>query len=245
VSRTEALTIAKLIRAVARSEEDECAESLGLIVKHERIINLRIAAFICGNDLIFAVPGSNDLADWVANFNSRLDTAEICQKKICGHKGAIINALALYPFVVRVLSENAGKSVTFGGHSAGGQIAEIFGAVFGATVYTFGSPRVFSQETAIDVLSSTTRRYRFTHQSDPIPSLPLRRFRCLFGGASFAHASPELHLEGSGGILVDKREHTLSKCVQLWWDLARRRLPKAIVDHHLDQYIATLEKGMK
>jgi hypothetical protein len=233
-----------MIYAVSKREEEACASEIGMSVVYRRVLNLRAAVFSDHDQVIVAIPGSDDLADWISNFDSRLEHVVIRRKNMVAHRGAVHNALALYPFVAGSVYPFVAKheqDIIIAGHSAGGQIAEILGAAMSATVYTFGAPRVFSQASAVDLVA--TKRYRFTNQRDPIPSLPLRKFRWLFGGASFAHASPELHLEGNGDIITDRKERSfLNLFTRSWWDLWRRRLPLAIHDHHMTSYIEALEK---
>lgn len=204
-----------------------------------------------------SVIGTNDRHDWLQNLNADLDDRDDFPM----HRGFRESSELFYDALMRSGAPQlwAGRKLYLGGHSAGGAIAAAISSpviapqVCPDEVYTFGSPRVFSPKLAAKYATSGLPMYRFTMPGDPVPRLPLRKFRQLFGGASYAHAGIEMRLHDDGTIETEAP----SSCVERFWRAFGvigiysllnltpwRLLPTLIERHHIARYQVALNEAI-
>lgn len=208
-----------------------------------------------GETVFITICGTNDLHDWVQNFSAQQVDVEGLQV----HSGFASAANWIKRELLRSEHMDAIKQadrLVIGGHSAGGAIAQVLALepVFTPdAVYTFGSPRVFSSKSAAKYSTYSWKVHRFVMDSDPVPGLPLKRFRWLFSGAQYAHASSPLLLGEDGSVIAYEGA---SGAVKVWNAIETfflsgatmlamwcKCLPTLLDAHRIERYRAALEKA--
>ena len=138
----------------------------------------RTQAFVAhhSNFAVVVVRGTDSLADWVANLKITPITHPLGGKV---HRG-FAAGLALGSKTISVEVDIAiarHSKVFFAGHSLGGAIAMLAAAEFPknsvAGIYTFGAPRIGSQEFTYEFLRRFHETFkRFVHGRDIVPRIP-------------------------------------------------------------------------
>jgi len=200
---------ARLCRATyeGRDAVMELAAQIGARFRYFRLAYVAGAVLGFDDHCHVSVAGTNDRHDWIQNIDADLDNRD----GFAMHRGFRESADLFYDVLMRSGAPNlwAGRKLYLGGHSAGGAIASAISSPVVAPlvcpdeVYTFGSPRVFAPKLATKYATNDLPMYRFVMPGDPVPRLPLRRFKHLFGGASYAHAGIEMRLHDDGEIEVE------------------------------------------
>lgn len=123
--------------------------------------------------------GSNDLADWLFNLRIFMDRSDVFGMSI--HQGYHKLWTRMIPTFNHAFARvyQAGQPITFVGHSLGGALAmcaavhlRTIRPAITADLVTFGSPRIFDNDGALD-RRSFGRHY--VYRFDPVPRLPLWR----------------------------------------------------------------------
>jgi hypothetical protein len=201
--------------------------------------------------------GTNDRYDWMQNLEADIDDRD----GFAMHRGFRRAAELFYAELMRSGASQiwAGKKLFIGGHSAGGAIAAAISSEIIAPqvcpdeVYTFGAPRVFSPQLAAKYATNNLPTYRFVMPGDPVPRLPLRKFRHLFGGASYSHAGIEMRLHDDGEIEVEpptclaERFYKAFGLVGIYSLLKLtpwRLVPTLIERHHIARYQVALNEAI-
>lgn len=204
-----------------------------------------------------SVIGTNDKHDWIQNINADLDKRDDFPM----HRGFRESSDLFYDALMRSGAPKlwAGRKLYLGGHSAGGAIASAISSpviapmVCPDEVYTFGAPRVFSPQLAAKYATSGLPMYRFVMPGDPVPRLPLRKFRQMFGGASYAHAGIELRLHDDGQIETEPPCTWVSRIYRAFgvvgiYSLLNltpwRLLPMLVEKHHIARYQVALNEAI-
>jgi pimeloyl-ACP methyl ester carboxylesterase len=201
-----------------------------------------------------SIQGTNDAHDWVQNLSAR-------QTRIGGltcHAGFHASAAAIHGQMISTLRFPLDKPTVLGGHSAGGAIAEIVAWIAKIPVreiVTFGAPRVWSVSSAPVVRAMPWRTHRFTVAGDPVPALPFRRFRRLFGKAEYAHSSQPLEITDDGRVLLDRGNSSLRKAVAVasgaWLyglasvGLVKNWMPTMLSRHRIGTYADHIAKAVE
>jgi pimeloyl-ACP methyl ester carboxylesterase len=194
---------------------------------------------------LIIVNGSDpDPHDWLANLDAR-------QSNYCGikcHSGFADVCRMLAP-EMRKMSIPDGRPVHVVGHSAGGAIAQLLaysisGRLGIAGVITFGSPRVIASEHAPWYRALPWPVHRFVLGRDPVPLLPLRNFRVLFGGADYSHTCDPTYIDSKGRLSVDRSPiqsiARMGATALRYAALGIRGLPAVVADHHIAAYRAAI-----
>jgi pimeloyl-ACP methyl ester carboxylesterase len=98
------------------------------------------------------------------------------------------------------LSQNPDYELVIVGHSLGAAVATLAAADLrtkgheSAKLYAFASPRV-ANPTLAKFITAQNNNYRFTHQDDPVPKLPLIAM-------GYAHVSPEYWITSADNTTV-------------------------------------------
>lgn len=134
-------------------------------------------ADLFGSHNVICFRGSKEILDWLLDFLAipGTDNAQDPAYARMGpvHSGFLIGALALLP---AVKADLAGKPYSLTGHSLGGALALLVGALMVQDghppdqIVTFGAPKVGFQAFA-DVLSAVPVR-EYKYGADPVPLVP-------------------------------------------------------------------------
>jgi hypothetical protein len=200
-----------------------------------------------GDHMHVSIHGTNDAHDWIQNLSAR----QVSFSGMTCHAGFYRSAVAITDEMIRVLRFPLHRPVVIGGHSAGGAIAEIASVLAKSFMYpreivTFGSPRVWSASTAPIFRSLGHDVHRFVVSGDPVPALPFRQFRRLFGKAQYAHAHQSLEITADGRVLLDRGNSSLRKAVAIasgaWLcglasvGMVREWVPTLLSRHYVSNY---------
>lgn len=186
-----------------RNATRELASDVGGTMHWFETEHITAAAIVFSDHLHITVCGSNDDGDW----NDNLNACHVRDAGLDAHRGYTSAAYQLLAEIRRVgLFKTIGdRPLVLGGHSAGGAIAQVLAmSLSPREIVTFGSPRVFSPGSATTYSFMGWPVHRFVCSGDPVPHFPLRRFRCLFGNATYAHTSQALHLSDDGEVLLEQ-----------------------------------------
>jgi len=219
-----------------------------------------VASYVTASWLEFAdhvhvsIQGTNDAHDWIQN----LSASQAAIGRLTCHAGFATSAKAIASEMVTTLRFPLDKPTIIGGHSAGGAIAEIAAVIAGVSVrevVTFGAPRVWSVDSAPFVRAMAWQCHRFVVAGDPVPALPFRRFRKLFGRAKYAHNSEPLEITDDGRVLMDRGNSSLRKAVAVasgaWLyglasvGLVKNWMPTMLSRHSISTYSDHIEKAIE
>lgn len=240
---------ARLASASYRDAVDLFADHIGAI-NHGTIEAAHVsAAWIEFTDHVhLTINGTDDVHDWVQNLNAK----QVKIGQLSCHAGFLRAANLIRSELICDLKFPLDKPIVIGGHSAGGAIAEILVAIMDRIdwreVVTFGAPRVWSVDSA-PIFRFRARDlclYRFVIAGDPVPSLPFRKFRRLFDGAEYSHASQRIEITADGRVMLDRDPAGLRKAVSIaagvWLyglscvGLVRNWVPTLLSRHYLTNY---------
>lgn len=213
---SEAVILSRMAEAmyVDRNTFVNLAHEYGCRFRFLGLVNMRCSALIFDDVVYVAICGSNDMQDWVQNLTA--DQVGHCLLKT--HAGFAstsgwVEKMLTFSDVDDIV---ASRRLILGGHSSGGCVAQLVALndrFRPERIYTFGSPRLFNPASAAAYSALPWETIRFVMDGDPIPRLPLRKFRKLFSGAQYAHASAALLLTEKGEVLAEQSQSTLFK---LW-----------------------------
>lgn len=214
------------------------------------------AALCIGERVIIAICGSDDVFDWVQNLSARIDNSDNHSMHM-GFRGTahIVYQELLDDGISKLLD---GRRLILCGHSSGGAIASAMSSPVVAPrftaseVYTFGAPRVFTPNTAAKYAAAMFPTYRFVMPGDPVPRLPLRSFRQLFGGAKYAHSGTELRLYDDGTIETERPPCFVERFAKAFSIVGAyslfvskwRLLSVLCAKHHIDRYCNALNEAI-
>lgn len=179
--------------------------------------NCTAAVLVFADHVHVSIGGSDDRYDWLTNLSaSQRWTPEGLQVHAGYGQAAEYLGTALRRANVDTFC--VGRKLVLGGHSAGGSIAQLVAmapAFEPREVITLGSPRVMSPVSAAMYRSQPWEVYQFTADGDPVPRMPLRRFRRLFGSAEYANTESPLVLRADGSVVTDRESGSVSRLVRL------------------------------
>lgn len=241
-----------------RDAVQSLAKEVGANFRWYRVAYVNAAVLGFDDHCHVSIVGSNDAHDWVQNLSASIDQHGI-------HGGFRLSADLIYDAMMNqgVSKLTNGRRLYLGGHSCGGAIAQVLSLPIVAPmltpseVYAFGAPRVFSPRIAARQSSAVFPTYRFTMPGDPVPHLPLRSFRMLFGRAQYAHGGIEFRLHDDGDYQTEGEK--AFACVVLKWlasvgvyslvGLARTRVfslgPLLVKNHRIGRYLMAIEKAIE
>jgi hypothetical protein len=137
------------------------------------IDNNKIAIITENNINYVIIQGSNDLEDWIINF-------QFSKTKKGYHSGFIKSSVKIESVLDKELDKN--KKYVFTGHSMGGALALILGMKFNASsIVTFGQPKIISNN---DFNYDINNIYRYITPEDIVPNTPPD----LFGYKHIGHS---------------------------------------------------------
>lgn len=220
-----------------------------------RARNAQAAALVFADHIHMTVCGTNDIHDWMDNVSAR----HKAWAGLDAHAGFVRAASSLLPaFTAIELNRYTSRlPLVIGGHSAGGAIAELLSCVrwlHPREVVTFGSPRVFATDSAAQHKAEPWKQYRFVSGGDPVPGLPLREFRCLFGRAHYSHTSQPIELAEDGKVMVGQEislARSFARHAASWLlyggtlgKLNLGKWPSLARNHSIDRYADQIDKAL-
>lgn len=140
--------------------------------------NVRAMFLERGGEFVIGVPGTTDLDGWLRDFSAWplwFDTIGLC------HAGFGSGGQALWQLVKPKIPRT--KRIIYAGHSLGGALAQVLGAMHAAEmpslpfeVVTFGSPRVALCCNPLFhwLLGKALRIELYARRGDPIPDVPFK-----------------------------------------------------------------------
>ena len=180
--------------------------------RYFEIGNVRAGALIFDDVVYLVVCGTDDLHDWITNLSARQTLMNFFVVHEGFYEAWKLLQRDILPSDIRGAFE--GKRLILGGHSSGGCVAQLLSLspdFEPSAIYTFGSPRVFSDKSASVYAAYPWKTFRFVMDGDPVPKLPLRKFLKLFAGAKYGHTSAALVLKEDGEVLSDRSQTVVGK----------------------------------
>ena len=120
---------------------------------------------------IVATTGSNQFKDWVSNVMVRRVNNT--------HRGFLRDFREVYPLIHRILTDLATDKLICVGHSYGGALSNLIALEFAKQymfenieLYTFGCPRLFNKELALQIDSFVPFHKRFANKWDIVTKIP-------------------------------------------------------------------------
>jgi hypothetical protein len=232
------------------------ADDVGARFRWLESASVNAAALVFDDHVHVSVAGSNDIHDWVQNIAANQERIEL----MSAHAGFVVASRWILREIKRsdFMEITKGKRLYLGGHSAGGCIAMLLAIdplMTPDEVFTFGSPRVFSQLSAAIYSAFGWEVRRFVMDGDPVPGLPLRKFRWLYSGANYAHESAPLLIDDLGsirayeGMSLAEKAWSMTKTSYLYGAtliaLAMKWLPAMLADHEITRYRDALERSVR
>ncbi len=166
------------------------------------------------------------------------------------HSGYLQKYLLMKPEIENFVNENANEdtNIVFSGFSAGGALAQLSAYSLAKehkykniSVYSYASPRVFSEATSKHVDKLIPHNYRINIEHDLVPYFPLK----LQGKNSYYHAGTEFlyNKEGNyrrhvGDSDIDHKQNLkdiIKKAIMSWMTHTRSNYEK-VLSKHLDTY---------
>ena len=196
---------AALAHAVYRGEDGvrQLAGTTGGIYGWFESGSVVAGALIFPDHVHLSIGGSNDNYDWAINSNRDFRKLELLHV----HEGYFDASRWIGAELVNkhFFDNLGGRKLYFGGHSAGGAIAEILAMrcrhlAQPDQIFTFGSPKWCSRLSASLYSAFSWQVYRFVMAGDPVPYFPLDGWRQLIGRPGFAHTSQGLELTDQGQV---------------------------------------------
>lgn len=185
--------------------------------RYVRAYHSTAGVVVFDNRVYVSIGGSDDKYDWLQNVSA---TQRWSSEGLLVHSG-----YAEAADWIKVHMKNAGvddycigRKLILGGHSAGGAIAQILAmdpAFFPQYVLTFGAPRVMSPASAAMYRAQDWSVHQFVADGDPVPNLPLRKFRAMFGKAEYANTEAPLILREDGSVVTDRESGLLSRLARI------------------------------
>lgn len=152
--------------------------------------------------IVVAIRGSHSIRNWIADAAfTHMDT-NLCKGCFAetGFWTAWQDVRTLIVDQVKTLTaEYPDYELVIVGHSLGAAVATLAAADFRtqghpATMYAYGSPRVGNPALA-KYITDQGGNYRFSHQNDPVPKLPLLAM-------GYVHVSPEYYITSPTNVSV-------------------------------------------
>jgi len=168
------------------------------------------------------------------------------------HAGFLDKYKQLAPAINKFITTHIDKNtyIVFTGFSSGGAIAQIAAYRLAKNlrtknigVYAFGSPRVFSRDTALNVNKLVPNIYRINLHNDLVPYFPLKNV----GDGGYYHAGTEILYDDAGrfrrygGDIDIDNSYTLKdilKKLVISWKTHSRENYYNVLDKHLTAYNA-------
>jgi triacylglycerol lipase len=150
---------------------------------------------------------------------------------------------------IRKMLENSAQAarIWVTGHSLGGALASLAAGRLQAggmpvqQVHTFGSPRTAN----VDYCQAyTPATYRFVHNADIVPHVPLNTLLLKFAHFSYKHVGALKYLDNSGRLCesIDWPQRKAGVLDAL--KLHGGAWPEAISDHFIGNYISALQRNL-
>lgn len=255
---SDAYRVARISTALygGRDHLASLAEAYRCRFRYFELASVSAGALLFDDKIYLCFCGSNDAHDWLQNLNaSQVSGSEV----LAAHLGFSTASKWIRREIVRSDLDNElhGRLLVLGGHSSGGCIAQLFSVdpVFcPISVFTFGSPRVFSSEAAVVYAAYPWETFRFVMDDDPVPRLPMRRFRKLFGKAEYAHTTAPLLLTDDGKILAEQELSWIDRTMRVVrgftlygltiFSMAVKRIPALFKAHRCNRYRDAIEKAL-
>jgi len=196
-------------------------------------------------DLFIVFRGTTNIDDWKTNLNTIFTKWEVAGNLLITHKGFLEAYNSVRNKISRIIADNLDKEVYITGHSLAGSLANLcivdlelsFNCV-NSSLYTYGSPRVFNENTAKFVNNLLKHReYRVVNNNDAVCHLPLELH-------DYSHTGQLIYIEEDGTIHVDedltywqKKQYALEGYLDDVFELGI----DSIKDHFIESYVAYLE----
>jgi len=237
---------------IAYLPEEGTAQSLKAIGLnlHKYLDREGTQAFFAGNDdvLILAFRGTNNLIDWITDFNLSLVAGPGGRV----HEGFLDALFHVWKDIWQFIrAERGSRPLWITGHSLGGALATLAVAKLRLEkqepvngCYTFGQPRVGDQEFARNFDTDFfDRMFRYVNHNDIVPRVP---FRIL----GYADLGDFRYFDQNGKLREDIA----------WWEIIVDRITGGVEDvrarledpadgrlddHDIVAYIERLEKAQK
>lgn len=241
---------------VGRQALETLAKSCNARMRYVEVAYLSVGVLIFDDHAHVTICGSNDLHDWAQNLTAK-------QKDIGGFEGhaGFIDSARLVHTALKcsgILADIGQLPLVLGGHSAGGAVAQamsLLPRLEPRELVTFGCPRIFSSKSAAFYSSLHWYVRRFVMSGDPVPRLPLRKFRALFGKATYAHTSAPITVTDAGEIALEQESSlvrsVISWAIRVWTcgittvSILFGRLPKLLANHSVHRYHDAIENAVK
>jgi len=213
---------------------DGQVNSLGYVVTDVFSDN-EIDGIVCESDdaVVLAFRGSESITeciqDWITNFKINKKNTFIGDV----HTGFFGGASAIYELIGSTLER--GKQIYVTGHSQGGALASVFGAIYAdyksnnsIIVVTFAQPRVGGKKFTKRCKKIGLKLLRFENSSDIVAKLPLKTFMRYRD-----YQSGHLYFNRNGKLLTNPS--LLTRKIDFWLDFAAKPLDVGL-DHILAEY---------
>ena len=149
------------------------------------------------------------------------------------HEGFYYSYHSVQQDILEIVERHQDKAIFITGHSLGASLAnlctvdlELTQGIEVKAMYSFGSPRVFSEESAIEINKKIKHKlHRVVNNNDVVSRVPPRMF-------DYSHIGQLVYFEEDGGIHIDEK--------LTWWDLFWWR-----VEGHLADFMEIGTDGLK
>lgn len=213
--------------------ENGCSQAI--LVEHDK--------YFC-----MAFRGTDELDDWIDNINSRI------VKELFGefHRGfwkATDRVWCdIYQKYKEINASNPQKPLFLTGHSLGGAMAIVASAKLihldqpFISVYTFGQPRVMTQQTAqIFNMECKSRCFRFNNNNDLVTRVPSRLMGYSHVG-TYLHISVNEDIEQELGLWLRFVDSASGAVAALRESVRERDGINFVEDHGMDKYLSAIQR---
>lgn len=232
------------------------AKFIGAQYRYIEVSYVRAAVLTKDDRTFITVAGTNDVHDWVQNLDARLTSFQ----GLSVHTGfAESTEMLLNSFSKHGVFEfTKTQHVTLCGHSAGGSIAQLVALderINTQSIFTFGSPRVFSPESALLIAGFGWHIFRIVLPYDPVPLYPLRDFKLLYGSANYRHTGTTIEVDTIGNLSLESDRGIVSKAIKTIRRLSLyfttllattfRTLPSVFTAHSMEKYLVAVKTAIR
>ncbi|KAK1140665.1 hypothetical protein N8T08_009978 [Aspergillus melleus] len=154
------------------------------------------------SSIVVSFRGSYSVRNWLADVNFAFVDPGLCTG--CLAEAGFWSSWAfakndIVASLKRLTEQHADYRVVIVGHSLGAAVATVAAADlrtqgYQAALYAYASPRVGNGKLA-EFITKQENNYRFTHQNDPVPKMPLV-------GMGYKHVSPEYWITSGDNTTV-------------------------------------------